>query len=260
MARVKSAHEEHYQTLSILEKELRRRNIEYTAIARANLRESVDNYDLVASVGDGTFLDASHAVHSVPLLGVNSSQSISFGHLCIANRQNLTLILDQIQSGTLKPCPLLRLQLSLNGVPFLEPVLNEVLVCHSNPAGTSRYIVSVDGIKEERRSTSIWVNTNRLDRSAAVGGTIMPITSRKYQFLVREPWTRPGRHLKLAGAILEQAQAMRVNSSMRTGTLFIDGHHVDYSFSISDELLVQASENDLMSYVNPQINNIFMEE
>src|SRR5438270_3024210 len=81
VARVKTAHEEHYETLKLLEEELTARGIEYTAVARADLNESVDKYDLVISVGgDGTFLDASHSIHSVPLLGVNSARSSSFGH------------------------------------------------------------------------------------------------------------------------------------------------------------------------------------
>jgi NAD+ kinase len=262
VARVKSAHEEHYGTLTVLQDELSSRNIAFTAIARADLNESVDNYDLVISVGgDGTFLDASHSIHTVPLLGVNSARSSSFGHFCIADIDNIGQTIDKIQNGELQPYPLLRLHLTLNGTPIPELVLNEVLVCHSNPAGTSRYYVSIGDHREEQRSSGVWIGTPAGSTGSlkSAGGVIMPIISQQYQYIVREAWERPGQHYQLTRGILDRSQEIHMTSGMRTGALYIDGQHIDYSFTLGDELIIKPGDNDLMAYVNPQVNNIFLE-
>ena len=90
--RVELAHNEHIATMEVVEAELSKRNIDYRIIARSELDHYIQDIDLMISVGgDGTFLDASHSLDKVPLLGVNSSQSSSFGHFCLANQDNFVL-------------------------------------------------------------------------------------------------------------------------------------------------------------------------
>lgn len=262
VARVKSAHEEHYETLRALESELKKRKIEYTALARADLQESADDYDLVISVGgDGTFLDASHFIRRAPLLGINSARSSSFGHFCLGNIENLGSLLDDLWSGKLEPYPLLRLELYVNGRPVPQLVTNEVLVCHSNPAGTSRYYITIGGAKEEQRSSGIWIGTPAGSTGSlkSAGGALMPITDHRFQYIVREPWERPGQHFQLTGGELEKQQEIHLTSGMRTGMLFVDGSHICHSFSLGDELIIKAANNDLLAFVNPQVNQIFFE-
>ena len=263
IARVRTAHDEHFETLTALEDALNQRNIEYEQIARADLKESIDDVDMVISVGgDGTFLDSSHSVHCVPLLGVNSARSSSFGHFCIGHRDNVGQILDDIISGALQPTPLLRLELNINGTVIPDLVLNEVLVCHSNPAGTSRYFIGIDGVREEQRSSGIWIGTPSGSTGAlkSAGGEIMAIDEDRYQFVVREPWTRPGQKFAFTKGIVKRNQTMHFTSQMRTGALYIDGQHIDYSFSLGDELEVSASKRDLMAFVDRRVNDIFSKE
>jgi hypothetical protein len=87
----------------------------------------------------------------------------------------------------------------------------------------------------------------------------MPIIGQQYQYMVREAWERPGQHFQLTRGELDRSREIRMTSAMRTGAVYIDGQHIDYSFSLGDELLVQANEHDLMAYINPQVNNIFIE-
>lgn len=263
LSKVKTAHSEHYETLEFIQGELKRRNIEFSEVARADLGENVNDVDLVISVGgDGTFLDASHAVSKVPLLGVNSSRSSSFGHFCLANDENLVDILNKIESGDLKPSPILRLELSLNGSVLPEPVLNEVLVCHSNPAGTSRYFIEINGEVEEQRSSGVWIGTPAGSTGAlkSAGGEILPIVSGQYQYIVREAWTRPRQHFKLTRGLLGRDDKIKMTSNMRTGALYIDGQHIDYSFSLGDELFITAARDDLQAFVDPAVNGIFTKE
>jgi NAD+ kinase len=260
VAKVKTAHDEHYETLEALQNELTRRGIKYDSVARADLGDNVDTYDLVISVGgDGTFLDASHAIYKVPLLGVNSARSSSFGHFCLANLENFSQVLDDIAAGNIEPWPLLRLQLILNGTPLAEPVLNEVLVCHSNPAGTSRYSLSIGDVREEQRSSGVLIGTpsGSTGTCKSAGGEVMPIISQQYQYIVREPWTRPGQQYVLSRAMLDREQEIHMTSIMRTGALYIDGQHIDYSFSLGDELVIRATGVDLNAYIDPRVNDIF---
>ncbi len=260
VTRVKIAHAEHYDVLDALKTELTKRGIEVTALARAELNRIVTNADLVISVGgDGTFLDASHFVHSVPLLGVNSSRSSSFGHFCLANESNFGKVLDQIESDEIKPLPLLRLEMELNGSTLPELVLNEVLVCHSNPAGTSRYFLQIGDNREEQRSGGIWIGPPAGSTGAirAAGGIVLPIAERSFQYIVREPGPRPYEHWKLLREVINEDVELKITSQMRTGALYIDGQHIDYGMALGDELVVRSSKKNLMAYVFPDVNDIF---
>lgn len=261
VAKVKSAHDQHVETLELIEKELAARNIEFESKHRAEVDEKTQQYDLLISVGgDGTFLDASHSLHVVPILGVNSAPGTSFGHFCLANRGNFAKVLDGILSDEIKPSRLLRLQLELNGKLLPELVLNEVLIAHSNPAGTSRYLINIDDSDEEQRSSGIWVGPPPGSTGAikSAGGEVLPIADQHYQYAIREPWTKPNQTFKFVKGKLSRAQKMVIISQMRTGALYIDGQHIEYPFPLGDELTIRASEHDLIAFVDPNVNEIFV--
>jgi NAD+ kinase len=259
VTRVKVAHDEHYSALEAIQTELSARKVNFEAVARVDINGPITGVDLVISVGgDGTFLDASHFLEDVPLLGVNSSRSSSFGHFCLANQGNLAEVLDDIEGGR-EPCDLLRLELELNGSVLPELVLNEVLVCHSNPAGTSRYFIDINGQREEQRSSGIWVGppSGSTGSIRAAGGVILPIIDQQYQYIVREPGPRPKERYQLLKDLLPATTELHVTSQMRTGALYIDGQHIDYGFPLGDELVIRASKNSLRAFVNPTVNDIF---
>ena len=261
VAKVKNAHDQHVETLELIEKELAARNIEFESKHRAEVDEKTQHYDLIISCGgDGTFLDASHSLHTVPILGVNSAPGSSFGHFCLANRGNFAKVLDGVLSGDIEICRLLRLQLELNGTLLPELVLNEVLVAHSNPAGTSRYIINIDGKEEEQRSSGMWIGPPPGSTGAikSAGGVVLPIADQHYQFTIREPWTKPGQTFQFVKGTLSRTQRMVIISQMRTGALYIDGQHIEYPFPLGDELVVRASEHDLLAFVDPLVNEIFV--
>jgi NAD+ kinase len=259
--RVQVAHDEHYQTLAVLEAELERRKIAYECKARVELNNRiVEDVDLVISVGgDGTFLDASHHIRSVPLLGINSATSSSFGHFCAGNRENLPEVLDRLLSGELLCNKLLRLQLFLNGQELPTPILNEVLICHSSPAGTSRYFIEVGGHIEEQRSSGIWIGPPAGSTAAiyAAGGTILPILERQFQYVVREPFQRPYESWRLFKGLIPETDTIKITSQMRAGAIFVDGTHIVHPFLLGVELAIKRSPYDLNAYVLPTANDIF---
>lgn len=263
VAKVKTAHEQHVETLAVIEKALTERNISYEKVARAEKESITADFDLIISVGgDGTFLDASHATRSLPLLGVNSALSSSFGHFCLANERNFAEIIDSITADTLQPERLLRLELILNGQPISELVLNEVLICHSNPAGTSRYLIEIDGVREEQRSSGMFAGppAGATGSIRSAGGDILPITAQEFQYIVREPWTKPGQSYKFSRGPLRRTQSMFMISQMRTGAIYIDGQHIYYEFPLGDEVTVRAAADDLVAFVDPAVNNIFVND
>lgn len=259
--RVRLAHEEHVDTLARIEDELSNRGIDFVSLSRSQVADTVEDVDLVISVGgDGTFLDASHALKDVPVLGVNSSRSSSFGHFCMANRENFSSIVDQIETGMIEPLKVLRLALEINGEPVKELVLNEVLVAHSSPAATSRFLIDVGGHREEQRSSGLWVSTPAGSTGSlrSAGGQIMEIPERQYQYKVREACMRPNQSWRLLEGMLDENEPMRIVSQMRTGEVYIDGPHIIYTLSLGDELLIKPSPHNLLAFIHSNVNDVFL--
>lgn len=258
--KVKIAHEEHISCLESVKEELTKREIEFTCVARIDFDTGVNDIDLMISVGgDGTFLDASHWVDSVPMLGVNSSKSSSFGHFCLADQSNFAQLLEQILADDLRPENILRLELELNGKRLKQRPLNEILIAHNHPAATSRYLLEIGGVKEEQRSSGIWIGTPAGSTGSlrSAGGAVQQITENQFQYIVREPCLRPGEADKLLRGFVARNQTLEVVSQMRTGCMYIDGQHNDYPFGLGDKVVVRASEEDLRAFVNPKVNEMF---
>jgi NAD+ kinase len=248
------------ETLEAVQKELTARGVEFQCLSRSQVDKMVEDVDLIISVGgDGTFLDVSHAVFDLPVLGVNSSSSSSFGHFCMAKKDTFAATLDAIESGQLSPLEILRLEVYINGEPIPELVLNEVLIAHSNPAATSRYIIEVDGMKEEQRSSGLWISTpaGSTGSMRSAGGVVMPIDDHQYQYFVREPCQRPGQHWQLLMGLVSGTTDTRITSEMRTGEVYIDGPHIIYPLTIGDELTLKRSKHSLFAYIDKDVNKIF---
>ncbi len=260
VGRVRKAHSEHVKAIESLTRELKKRNISYTVKARSSLNHKIEDIDLVIAVGgDGTFLDASHYLDNVPILGVNSSLSSSFGHFCLANEDTFASILDQIEADTIRPVDLMRLTIIANGKTLPHYALNEVLVAHKNPAATSRYIVCVGDKQEEQLSSGLWIATASGSTGSlrAAGGKVLPITSQQFQYLVREPCIRPGQTSQLLSGLLNQSDEIKLLSQTRLGRVFIDGQHIEYHFAIGDELIIKPAAQYLHAFVDQHVNTRF---
>lgn len=260
VSRVRLAHEEHMDTLSFVESELARLSIDYLSLPRSQVEGLVEDVDLMISVGgDGTFLDASHSLRNVPILGVNSSTSSSFGHFCRANKNNFQECIEAIIDERIAPIDILRLELSIDGILIQELALNEVLIAHSSPAATSRYFLEVGGVTEEQRSSGLWVSTpaGSTGSMRSAGGSVSPIVSRSYEYLVREPYMRPGENFKLRNDLVPDTKTMKVKSQMRTGEIYVDGPHIIYPLSLGEELTIRASDYNLRAFIKEDVNDIF---
>ena len=248
---LKKSNEDHDATLREVEEALEElgANVLHQAGWRARIPQRVD---LVVTVGgDGTLLAASHQIgRGIPLLGVNSAPDHSVGFFCGANKGNVKTAIAKALAGELPRCDLTRMRVDLNGKCVHARVLNEALVCHASPAATSRYILRLSSnggtLEEDQRSSGMWIGpaagSTAAQRSA--GGKVLPLESRKIQYVVREPYTPAGGHFRFAKGLLAEDARLTIHSKMREAKLFIDGRIV-HSFTIGDVLVMRRSEETL---------------
>ena len=245
--RLKRAHRAHQETLRQVEAALRASGIRYRMIFRA-LQHDYRPYDFVISVGgDGTFLEAARGVRRQPILGVNSDPERSAGSFCHASGETFGQLLERILAGALTMRALHRMQLRLNGRNLGLNVLNDVLIAHENPAAMSRYWIQVNGVKEEQRSSGLWIATAAGSTGAmkSAGGNVLPKGSTATQYLPRELYRPSGMRYRLMGGVIPGEQTITLRSFMRQGMVYVDGAHMKIPFRYGDQLQIKGSRYPL---------------
>ncbi len=214
----------------------------------------VGRYDLVVTVGgDGTLLAASHQLGpETPILGVNSAPESSVGFFCAARAGTVRDTLGAALEGRLRGIELARMRVDINDRVLHNRVLNEALFCHASPAATSRYILRVtyadDSFdEEEQKSSGLWIGPAAGSTAAqkSAGGRVLPLTSRRLQYVVREPYTAAGRELRLMTGLVDEEGRITLRSKMRQAKLFLDGHHNEYDAEIGDVITLRRSDETL---------------
>jgi NAD+ kinase len=218
-------------------------------VHRGGPRFRIPKADLVVSVGgDGTLLATSHQIgDGIPLLGINSAPESSVGFFCGAQRGNIAEMLERAFAGRLRSIELTRMRVDLNGKCIHARVLNDALVCHASPAATSRYILCVEDGEEDQRSSGMWIGpaagSTAAQRSA--GGRVLPFSSEKIQYVVREPYTPAGGHFRFAKGLVEPGDQLVLRSKMREAKVFLDGHRIVHAITIGDVLTMRRSADSL---------------
>ena len=252
--RMVASHTDNQETVAEVRAALEELGVQATFGENPHAPDSDDAYDLVITVGgDGTLLAASHHVGAhTPILGVNSAPNHSVGFFCAADKGKVKETLDQAIKGTLRRVSLTRMRVDLNDICLDKRVLNEALFCHSSPAATSRYIlrpVRADGTfsEEEQKSSGIWVGPAAGSTAAqkSAGGRVLPLSSTKLQYVVREPYTPDGGNLELTNGLIDEGGYLFVRCKMKSAKLFLDGEHTVYDVTIGDVLRMRRLEEPL---------------
>jgi NAD+ kinase len=252
--RMRPGHREHIETVEEVRRALDELKVTATFHDHASSFLVEGPCDLVVCVGgDGTLLAASHGIGpGVPLLGINSAPSHSVGFFCAARKGQAKAMIADALSGTLRRVELTRMRVERNGERLHERVLNEALFCHESPAATSRYILRVGEGKrtvehEEQKSSGLWVGpaagSTAAQRSA--GGKVLPLTSRKLQFVVREPYRADGHALRVTLGLIDDGQVLELKNKMRSARVFIDGDHIVHDVTIGDVVTLRRSDEPL---------------
>ncbi len=249
------SHQEHISTLKHVQGVLEARGISVVVERNfTNLHEVLSTVDLIVTIGgDGTFLRISHEVaNQLPIIGVNSAPVTSFGHFCLTNANGFGHVLDRLLAGLITTTRLLRLKLTLDGVALPELVLNEVLIAHQHPAGTSRYQISHGNKRAMHKGSGLLVaapsGTTGFLRSE--GGPILAIDSRRFAFQKRAPFLRLFEKPGLLNGIAQEGETITVISQMQGGKLYIDGEHIEYDFPRGAVLTIEAAAQDLVAFVD----------
>lgn len=248
VARMRAAHDAHESTLREVEIAVRELGMIPTEVSPPHHPFSVEGQDLVVTVGgDGTLLAASRSVVGVPILGVNSAPGFSIGFFCAAEQGKVIDALRSFVKGRLKPVSLTRMEVLRNGESLSRRVLNDALLCHSSPAATSRYILSVNGKTEEQRSSGFWIGpaagSTAAQRSA--GGKVLPLVSTELQLVVREPYNPYGHPMAITRAIIPNGEEVSVRSKMHDARLFLDGPHERFDVGVGDHIVFRRSAESL---------------
>jgi len=228
---VRASHDEHMASLDTVRGILERQGIQSHETTQIP-RDPIGNVDLIIAVGgDGMVLGVSHAVRSeVPILAVNSSPSFSVGYLSACVPSGLEATLGDLRTGAVEPKTVQRLQIEIDGRAIPEPVLNDVLFCTHNPAVMCRYRLEWPDGHELQRSSGVWVSTPAGSTCAlsSAGGPVLPLTAQQFAFLVREPYSPPGKGVFLRSAVLARSEELHVQSRTPETSVFLDGSHRQY--------------------------------
>ena len=244
---LRDSHNVHQMTVDTIIEVLSHKGIVLDVIFRGDLKP-IEGYDLVITTGgDGTILETSKYVKDTPILGVNSDPVGSVGFFTGANKDSFEKVIDAVLDSSINYLDINRIQIYLNDQKVKDLVLNDILITHSIPAATSRYIIRLNGKEESHRSSGLWISTSAGSTAAirSAGGTPMPIESQQFQYLVREFYDRGSNKYSLLKGILDFNESFQIISQMRLGRLYIDGPYFDHPFTIGDILTLQKSEYPL---------------
>ncbi len=248
---LKRSHEAHTRSLDDICEHLSSCGIGFEKRYRGDV-DDTSGYDLVVTVGgDGTVLDLSHRITDTPLLAINSDPQSSIGYFCAGTAADFGELLERTLEGRWEPFELRRFRTTINDETASVPVLNDVLISHSNPAAVSHYLLTVDENEpEEQKSSGIWVSTPAGSTAAirSAGGYVLPLDSRRLQFLVREPYPMRSHTYHFLKGIRPLGERFEVISKMNDGRIFVDGPHISYEFSIGDVVAVDADAPPLVMY------------
>ena len=241
------SHEENQRTLAAVQAAFDGVGIPYDCLYRGELT-SVAGYNLVLSVGgDGTFLEVARYAGDLPILGVNSDPERSTAFFCAANRSTIRPHLEALMAGKVGEVLLARMQVTINDRLLPYYVLNDLLVAHANPAAMTSYTLDIGSVSEPQRSSGLWIATAAGSTAAirAAGGRILPLRSRKLQYLVREPYNGDRCRYRLRKGTIGPETLLTVTSRTRRGRLFIDGPHLRFSLGLGDVLTVTTAATPL---------------
>ncbi len=243
------SHEENRQTLATVCQTLESADVPYDCIYRGELAP-ISGYDLIFSVGgDGTLLEVSRYAGEIPVLGVNLIHArVPF--FCAADRTTIDSCLETLLNNALPLMSLARLQLAINDTTLPFYALNDVLIAHANPAAMAAYDLQIDSDCERQKSSGIWLSTAAGSTAGirAAGGHVLPMHSRKRQYLVREPYPGTGPRYQFLNGFIPPESTIEIMSRMRRGRVFIDGPHLRYALGLGDRLSVTLAPTPLQLY------------
>lgn len=210
------------------------------------------NVDMVVTLGgDGTLLWGSHLVtKDIPIMAINTAPHASVGFFCAGNIQHLPDLLQSARAGQLKATELNRMQVEMDGETISKRVLNDALFAHRHPASMTRYRIETGEHSQNQRSSGVWVGPAAGSTAAlrSAGGRVLPITSKKIQFVVRElyvPGVIAAKRKPLRQGLIAHGHHLKFINQTRDAQLFMDGAHRKTHVPMGATLTFRSSNDGL---------------
>ena len=243
-----------YGTLAVVKKALQKNSIAASYTKRENekaiKRLAAQAYAVVVVGGDGTLLRASHLIESAPVLHVSSNLSVNEAFFARATTKDIGRKIKLLTKGKYKLLPLLRLEAEINGKKLPFTALNEVYAGSKEPYHTARYKLIIGNKTEEQKSSGILISTpaGSYAWARSAGGRTLPLTTKKMQFVVREPYVGRLTKPKMTKGVLSSSQSITVISDIwerHKGVVVIDSYKKEFEFNRGSRLVVRAAKQPL---------------
>ncbi|MCB9708842.1 MAG: NAD(+)/NADH kinase [Myxococcales bacterium] len=209
-----------------------------------------DDFDLVVTLGgDGTLLWVSHFVGAeTPLLAINTAPEDSVGYYCAGSVQTMRELFTRALKGELPSVRLTRMRIEMDDELVHNRILNDMLFAHECPAATSRYLIEHNGILEDQKSSGVWVGPAAGSTAArrSAGGAVMPLLSKRLQFVVREPYLMNRSSPAISKGYVAPGRALILQSKMRPGRLYLDGSRLQRVVEFGAVLKMMQSDEPLL--------------
>ena len=241
----------HRATLKKVTQWLEKNKIIYEVLDRNKLPKNLQADLILAIGGDGTIIAAAHVAGDIPILGVNSAPQTSIGFFCTATPINFESILKKVLAKKMKPTLVPRLRVHIDGKAILPLGLNDVLFASRVQGETARYRLCVEEKCEEQKSSGLWIATGAGSTAAiySAGGKNDKVTSKKLQYLVREPFSYLKNPYRLTHGFLKPGEALKIVSQMNQGMIFIDGAKWFYKVQKGSRITIEANQEPVKIYL-----------
>ena len=241
-------------TLSAVRRILNKNKITAQYVKRENeaaIKRNVKNSDAVIVVGgDGTLLRVSHFVDNTPVLHVSAGMRKHEAFFAKATTSDFENKLKLLAKGKYKLLPLMRLEAALNGrkLPFMA--LNEIYVGIKESYHVVKYKLIIGGRSEDQKSSGIIISTpaGSYAWARSAGGRLLPLTAKKIEYVVREPYVGRLTKPKMTKGILGGHQTIEIISKIwdkHEGIVVIDSYKKEFEFNNGSKLVVKAAKQPL---------------
>lgn len=203
---------------------------------------------IVAVGGDGTFLRAAQFVDKQLIFGVNSDVRDKEGFFMKSNKDDFEEKLGKIIHGKLKAKKLPRLEALVNGRKIDPLALNEFFIGPRKSYHAAKYTIQIGNIRERQKSSGILITTPTGSHAWAKSyhGKSMPLNSKNYQLVVREPYQgKVFRNYRLKHKLLGKSGKISIISEMLDGILVADSVSREHRFKNGSRATIKMSGKHL---------------
>ena len=141
----------------------------------------------------------------------------------MARKETFESLLDAVLAENASLVPVPRLQLILNDQLINEPVLNDVLIAHKNPAATSRFIIERNGLAQDIRSSGLWVAgpAGSTGGILSAGGRVTGLNDERRQIPRARTLCLPRKQEPIESDFVTADENLEIISRMREGMIYL---------------------------------------